>query len=173
MWLRPSGYVTVVTDARRPMVHVTPTLVASEIEFLAGFASDGAVVRRVWPGQPSHHCPWRPASDGSGLELDVVAAAADPERVAGWLRFLTQEFLAPSSVRSLTVALVEGLRGGHQMSGAVVFGAEREIRIDHNRITERVLPTEYDTVVLRFDDWRREPIPDVVRADDPECQSVV
>ena len=140
-------------DAPRPQIHVAPALEPSEIDFLAGFA-DGAVVRRVWPGQPSSHCPWRPAAGGSGLELDVEMALTDPETVAGWLRFLVQEFLAPSSVRALTIALVEGLRGGHQVSGSVVVGGVREIRVDHNRTTERVLTTEHDAVVLQLDAWR-------------------
>lgn len=167
MCLNRTGYTLLVTSAphpsSRPAIQVTPPLTPGEVDFLAGFVPAGAPVRRVWPGQPSGHSPWRPALDGSGLDLDVEAAEASPETVAPWLRFLVQEFLAPSSTRALMVALGEGLRGGHLVSGLVLVGGVREIRVDHSRTSERVLVTEYDAVVLQLDAWRRVPRAGVVR----------
>lgn len=136
-----------------PAVVVDPPLDAGEVAFIAAFASasgpHAAGVRRVWPGQPSRRCPWRPSRDGGRLELDEDLAAAEPDSVGAWLRFLSREFLAPSTAASLDVALTEGLRAGHRLSGEVVVGTDRRVRVELGRVTEEVLPPpEVDAVVL-------------------------
>ncbi|WP_148615552.1 hypothetical protein [Nocardioides rubriscoriae] len=95
---------------------IDPPLAAAEVEFLASFGTIASRVRRVWPGQPSRRCPWRPSADGRLLQLDEASAAADPASVAGWLRFLSREFLAPSTADALLTALDHGLRGGHRLT---------------------------------------------------------
>lgn len=130
-------------------MNLDPPLVGSEIEFLAGFSSRG-LIRRVWPGQPSAHCPWVVAPDGRSLELDVDLIGEDLSEVAAWLRFLCQEFLAPSSLDSLHTALAHRLRGGHVVSGRVVMGGVLEVSAEDNRIAERVLVPEHDAIVLPF-----------------------
>jgi hypothetical protein len=130
-------------------MYLDPPLAPSEIEFLSGFSSRGDI-RRVWPGQPTAHCPWRVADDGRSLVLDLDAIGTDAAEVVQWLRFLSQEFLAPSTIDAMHVALANRLRGGHQISGTVVIGGVREITAVRNRISERVLAPESDAVVLQF-----------------------
>lgn len=133
-----------------PTVSIDPPLVAAEIAFIAAFATDpgSTGVRRVWPGQPSRRCPWRPGRDGRTLELDVSMASLDPDSVAGWLRFISREFLAPSTAASLDAALTAGLRGGHRLSGVVEVG-DRRISVELGRVSEELLPPpEQDAVVL-------------------------
>jgi|GEM_PF-2130817 hypothetical protein len=135
-------------------MYLDPPLVPSEIEFLSGFSSRGDI-RRVWPGQPNAHCPWRVGPDGRSLDLDLDVVGEDASEVAPWLRFLCHEFLAPSTIDAMHAALANRLRGGHRMSGVVVIDGLREIRADNNRITERVLALEQDAVVLPFDALRK------------------
>jgi len=133
-----------------PTIAIDPPLEPAEVAFIAAFAVEhgGAGVRRVWPGQPRRHCPWRPSRDGRALELDPVRSQADPDSVAGWLRFLSREFLAPSTAASLETALTQGLRGGHRLTGAVVVDGRR-IAVDLGRVTDESLPPpEVDAVVL-------------------------
>lgn len=130
-------------------MHLDPPLAPSEIEFLSGFSSRG-LVRRVWPGQPNAHCPWRVSADGGSLDLDLEIVGRDASQVGLWLRFLCQEFLAPSTVEAMHAALAHRLRGGHEVSGQVVIGGALEITAEHNRISERVLIPERDAVVLQF-----------------------
>ena len=127
---------------RPPSVVVDPSLEAAEVEFLAAFAckTGQAGVRRVWPGQPSRHCPWRPTPDGQYLLLDLPLAASEPDSVAGWLRFLSREFLAPSTAAALDTALTLGLRGGHRLSGHVDLGTGRRVTVQLGRVTEEVRP---------------------------------
>lgn len=130
-------------------MYLDPPLAPSEIEFLSGFSSRGDI-RRVWPGQPTAHCPWRVAADGRSLVLDLEAIGDDAAEVVQWLRFLSQEFLAPSTIDAMHVALAHRLRGGHQISGTVLIDGVREITAVRNRISERVLAPECDAVVLQF-----------------------
>lgn len=136
------------TPPQPASMYLDPPLEPSEIEFLSGFSSRGDI-RRVWPGQPSAHCPWRVAADGRSLDLDLDLAVDDVEQVTPWLRYLCQEFLAPSSIESLHTALAHRLRGGHQLSGTVLVD-DHEITADRNRISERVVEPEHDAVVLPF-----------------------
>ncbi|CAN5567185.1 hypothetical protein BH11ACT8_BH11ACT8_30410 [soil metagenome] len=147
-----------MTSTPRPSIWLDPPLAPSEVAFLAAFSSDDTV-RRVWPRQPNHHCPWRPTADGAGLDLDPERAEADPENVSGWLRFLVQEFLAPSTTEALSAALAEGLRGGHQVNGEVCLGGVRLIRAEQNRVIERVLSLDEgkDAIVLDFTSARHDP----------------
>lgn len=135
-------------------MYLDPPLAPSEIDFLSGFSSRG-LIRRVWPGQPNAHCPWRIAADGGSLDLDLDLVGEDTSEVGAWLRFLCQEFLAPSTIDALHAALAHRLRGGHQMSGRVVLGEFLEITADRNRIAERVLVPEHDAVVLQFEGSRK------------------
>ncbi|CAN5171053.1 hypothetical protein BH09ACT12_BH09ACT12_16150 [soil metagenome] len=135
-------------------IYLDPPLAPSEIEFLSGFSSRGDI-RRVWPGQPSAHCPWRVSEDGRSLRLDFDAIGDDASEVAPWLRFLSQEFLAPSSIDAMHAALAQRLRGGHQLTGTVMIHGVREVSADRNRISERVLAEERDAVVLQFGGARR------------------
>lgn len=122
----------------RAALRLDPPLVESEVAFLAGFSHDG-VVRRVWPGQPSRHCPWRPTEDGFGLELDHEMATREPDSVVAWLRFLTHEFLAPASSEALDTALSEGLRGGHEINGVLDLPSGAELRVERGRVSEQQL----------------------------------
>ncbi|MDO9456575.1 hypothetical protein [Nocardioides sp.] len=143
--------------SRRPSVVIDPPLEVAEIEFIAAFAMEAGSkgVRRVWPGQPSRRCPWRPTRDGQFLELDVAMATSDPDSVASWLRFLSREFLAPSTAASLDAALTQGLRGGHRLTGEVLVGADRRVAVELGRVTEETLPPpERDAVVLDMDTHR-------------------
>lgn len=128
---------------------IDPPLNQGEIDFLAGFSSRSDV-RRIWPGQPSTRCPWVTTADGAGLALEPDLARTAAESVAPWLRYLCQEFLAPSSVEAMHAALAQGLRGGHQVSGVAVIDGFHEISARRNRIVERVLLPEQDAVVLPF-----------------------
>ena len=119
-------------------VVVEPALKRAEITFLGAF-SDDTSLRRVWPGQPSRRSPWRPTADGQALELIDEVAVADPETVSLWLRFLSREFLAPSSSDALERALSHGLRGGHRLSGEVVVAGVRRITVNNNRVDDRPL----------------------------------
>lgn len=130
-------------------MYLDPPLAASEIEFLSGFSSRGPL-RRVWPGQPNARCPWRVAADGRSLDLDHGLVGQDASGVGAWLRFLCDEFLAPSTIEALHTALAHRLRGGHQLTGCVVLAGVLEITAEHHRVTERVLVTEHDAVVLPF-----------------------
>ena len=130
-------------------MYLDPPLAPSEVDFLAGFTSRGDI-RRVWPGQPNAHCPWRVSGDGHSLELDLELAGLDPTQVVPWLRFLCHEFLAPSSIEAMHTALAHRLRGGHQVTGTVRVGAH-EISALRNRISERVVEPEHQAVVLPFD----------------------
>lgn len=139
-------------------VEIDPPLEPGEVAFLAAFASEhgGSRLRRVWPGQPSRRCPWRPSPDGESLELDEEMAQASPDGVATWLRFLSREFLAPSTAASLDAALTQGLRGGHRMTGAVVVG-RRRVTIAGGRVVEEEPPAaEVDAVVLDLDTRRAQ-----------------
>lgn len=137
------------SPADLPSVAVDPPLEPGEVSFLAAFTTE-AGVRRVWPGQPSRRCPWRPSPDGTRLLLDATALPDDADDVTAWLRFLSREFLAPSSPASMDAALSEGLRGGHRLHGDVVVG-EHRIRAEHNRVTqEHVPPPERDAQVLQL-----------------------
>lgn len=136
-------------------MYVDPPLAPSEIEFLSGFSSRGDI-RRVWPGQPSVRCPWWASADGTGLVLDPQVAVEEIEQVTPWLRYLCHEFLAPSSIESMHVALAHRLRGGHHVTGVALVGGSLEITAYRNRISERVLVPERNAVVLRFDDVRRK-----------------
>jgi hypothetical protein len=140
-----------------PCVAIQPPLEQGEITFLAAFAAE-AEVRRVWPGQPTARSPWRPSPDGRSLELDIGLADAEPECVAGWLRFLSRRFLAPSTAASLDDALSAGLRGGHRLSGEVVVGGGRWVRVANNRVTEREAGQLCEAVVLDFDAHRRHAV---------------
>lgn len=137
-----------------PSVVIDPPLVATEIEFIAAFTAEGGVrrIRRVWPGQPAHRCPWRPSGDGHHLELDEAAATEDADSVASWLRFLSREFLAPSTAASLDVALSHGLRGGHRLTGEIALRDGRRVIVELGRVTEVVppppAPPQRDAVVL-------------------------
>jgi hypothetical protein len=142
----------------RPSVAIDPPLVAAEIDFIAAFARElgGSRVRRVWPGQPRRRCPWRPSEDGRLLQLDEAMADSAPDSVASWLRFLSREFLAPSTAASLDTALTEGLRGGHRLTGQVVVG-DRRIAVELCHVSEETLPPpEHDAVVVDMD-ARRAP----------------
>lgn len=131
----------------RPSVVIDPPLERAEVTFIAAFAAEAAV-RRVWPGQPSRRCPWRPTLDGRFLELVEDVSESDPDSVAGWLRFLSRQFLAPSTAASLDRALTEGLRGGHTLAGEVVVGGRR-VSVELGRVCEDVVePPERDAVVL-------------------------
>lgn len=130
-------------------MYLDPPLAVSEIEFLSGFSSSGPV-RRVWPGQPNARCPWRVAADGRSLDLDLGLVGQDASGVGAWLRFLCDEFLAPSTIDALHAALAHRLRGGHQLTGRVVVAGVLEITAEHHRVTERVLAPERDAVVLPF-----------------------
>jgi hypothetical protein len=129
-------------------MYLDPPLEPSEVDFLSGFSSRGDI-RRVWPGQPNAHCPWRVAPDGTSLDLDAELADQDPEQVTPWLRFLCHAFLAPSSIEAMHAALAHRLRGGHQMTGTVLVG-DREISAVRNRISERIVEPEHDALVLPF-----------------------
>lgn len=136
-----------------PPVVIDPPLVPGEVEFIAAFTESGVRrLRRVWPGQPPHRCPWRPSADGRHLELDDATAAHDPDGVAAWLRFLSREFLAPSTAASLDTALSHGLRGGHHLAGEVVLPDQRRVCVELGRITEVAPPppppVQRDAVVL-------------------------
>ncbi len=130
-------------------MYLDPPLAPSEIEFLSGFSSRG-LIRRVWPGQPNAYCPWRVSVDGRSLDLDLDLVGGDSAEAGAWLRFLCQEFLAPSSLDALQAALAHRLRGGHQVSGRVVINGALEITAERNRIAERVLVPEHNAVVLQF-----------------------
>lgn len=130
-------------------VVIDPPLEPSEVDFLAGFSTRGDI-RRVWPGQPSQHCPWRVAADGRTLDLDLDLAQQAAGDVAPWLRFLCQEFLAPSTIEAMHTALEHRLRGGHQITGTVVVDVH-VVTVDRNRIVEHVLAPESEAVVLPFD----------------------
>lgn len=141
----------------RQMVSIDPPLVDGEIAFLAAFVRESGL-RRVWPGQPSRRCPWRPNADGAALELIEERAQDDPDSVASWLRFFSREFLAPSTAASLDAALAEGLRGGHRLRGEVMVGSLRRVTVDLGRVTEEVLtPPEPDAVVLDLNSRRPQP----------------
>lgn len=134
----------------RPSVLIDPPLEAAEVDFIAAFAVETGKtgVRRVWPGQPTRRCPWRPSDDGRLLELDPEAAAADPDSVASWLRFLSREFLAPSTAAALDAALSEGLRGGHRLTGQVVVG-DRRVSVELGRVGDEVVPPpEQQAIVI-------------------------
>ena len=134
----------------QPTIAIDPPLESAEVAFIAAFAVEhgSAGVRRVWPGQPSRRCPWRPSRDGTTLVLDVAMSEVDPDSVAGWLRFLSREFLAPSTAASLETALTQGLRGGHRLTGEVTVGGRR-ITVELGRVTDETLPPpEVDAVVL-------------------------
>ncbi|MEO9323231.1 hypothetical protein ABFT23_07045 [Nocardioides sp. C4-1] len=134
---------------------IDPPLEPGEVAFLASFTT-AAGVRRVWPGQPGRRCPWRPTPDGRRLLLEAAVVEDDADVVASWLRFLSREFLAPSSAASLDTALNEGLRGGHRLQGAVLVG-DHVIRAELNRVTqEQVPPPERDAQVLELKDRRAE-----------------
>lgn len=120
-------------------VRIQPPLEATEITFLAAFATE-ATMRRVWPGQPSARSPWRPSADGRRLVLDLAQAEAEPDQVAPWLQFLSRSFLAPSTTAALEAALDVGLRGGHLVTGRVVVGGVREVSVVLHRVNERFLP---------------------------------
>lgn len=140
-----------------PSVSIDPPLEPAEVDFIASFASearDRDGVRRVWPGQPSRRCPWRPSDDGRHLLLDEAMAMADLDSVAGWLRFISREFLAPSTIASMDAALTEGLRGGHRLSGSVIIG-DRQISVDLGRVADEELPPpERDAIIVDLDTHR-------------------
>jgi hypothetical protein len=141
----------------RPSVVIDPPLERGEVAFLAAFAAE-ASLRRVWPGQPSRRCPWRPSDDGRFLELVVDEALGDPDSVGGWLRFFSREFLAPSTAASLDLALTEGLRGGHRLTGQVVIPGDRTVSVELGRVVEEPLPPpEIDAIVLDMDSRRPQP----------------
>ncbi len=136
-------------------VRVTPPLERREIAFVATFGGAAAELRRLWPGQPSARSPWRPSDDGTRLELDVEHALAAPHDVAPWLRFLSREFLAPSTASAFEAALDVGLRGGHRISGQVDVGGRR-ITVVLNRVHEEVLVPGAGAVV-NLDGRRPQP----------------
>lgn len=156
-------------DPAAPLsVAIDPPLGSREVAFLASFTPGdaGGGVRRVWPGQPGPRCPWRPTPDGRRLELDAATAAAAPDQVATWLRFLSRRFLAPSTAASLDAALTEGLRTGHELHGDVVVH-RRRVSVDVCRVTEEPLPPALvevvdavEAVVLDLDARRAQADPD-------------
>lgn len=150
------GYGTLVTQPPHlpASMHIDPPLAPSEVDFLAGFSSRGGI-RRVWPGLPPGRCPWLVSTDGRTLQLDADLARSNAADVAAWLRFLCHEFLAPSSIEAMHLALAHRLRGGHQLSGIVVVDGVHEIASEYNRICERVLLPEKDAIVLQFDGPRK------------------
>ncbi|MCW2813925.1 MAG: hypothetical protein JWN84_1380 [Nocardioides sp.] len=144
-----------------PSVAIDPPLDAGEVAFIAAFAgaSGDRVVRRVWPGQPTRRCPWTPSADGRFLELDETSTLTDPASAVSWLRFLSREFLAPSTEASLDAALTEGLRCGHRVTGEVVLRDDRRISVDMARVTEEVLVPDADAVVLDLQGRLRVDVP--------------
>ncbi|WP_139981526.1 hypothetical protein [Nocardioides litoris] len=144
-------------------VVIDPPLGEGEVRFLAAFAADAAV-RRVWPGQPRRCCPWRPSEDGRFLLLvdELADQPDDADAVASWLRFLSREFLAPSTETSLDAALTAGLRGGHRVRGEVVVGGRR-VTIDVGRVTiedlEPAAADGRDAVVVDLDTRRAQAAP--------------